>query len=64
MGGRGPLSVEFLPDSKRQEARGLHFDSLKRGWLGMEFFSLSRVKVWDIYWAIITHCEDQSSLYE
>lgn len=59
MGGRDPLSVEFLPDSKRQEARGLHFDSLKRGeYLGMEFFSLSPVNVWDVYWTIITQCED------
>lgn len=34
--------VEFLPDSKRQEARGLYFDSLKKGWLGMEFFLYSK----------------------
>lgn len=36
------LSVEFLPDSKRQEARGQHFDSLKRGLTRDRiFFSIS-----------------------
>lgn len=52
------LSVEFLPDSKRQEARGLHFDSLKRGLAKDRIFSLSPVKVWDVYWEFIIHCKD------
>lgn len=52
------LSVEFLPDSKRQGARGLQFDSLRRGLARDRKFFLSPVKVWDVYGEFVIHCKD------